>query len=367
MVCPECGRVYEEIVFSCPKCDRLTVFRYHGSGLKIDKKEPGIWRYRSLLPRAERVVSKGEGLTPVSRIEGVLVKNERHNPTGTYSDRASSVIASYVASRRFRMVKTEFEEDFTYSLVYYLGGISEVIAIVRDPLSLDYSDVSVLSQAKNVRLTTEDRPEGSAHIGYVGPLTVEGLKTIAFEIYERRLRVERVVVPARSGLLAYSIWKGFKDLEEAGVDASYEVIAASIKGSDGLFLRHLGASVKVVEVGREEVLDSLLKLWRRGVSTKPLSVAAFTVSESIGNSVAVVTIGFRPLSGRRHQNAVVRREIIRILKNYGESTAYGVWRRLPLYTLRGVYKVLEAMEERGEVCSEVRSAGGRKVRYYRAC
>ncbi len=367
LVCADCGRAYEEEVFACSSCGGLTVFEYPGSRFNIDRREPGIWRYRSLLPRLERVVSKGEGLTPVSRLGGVLAKNEQRNPTSTYSDRASSVIASYLSSRGVPGVRTRFEEDFTYSLVYYLEGVSAVEVVLDDPLSLDRSDVALLARARNVRLTSRGSSSDLVDLSYLNPLTVEGLKTIAFEIYERGLRVERVVVPARTGLLAYSVWKGFRDLEEAGAEPHYEVVAASIKGSGRPRVLDRAKSVRVVEVDGEEVLEFLARLWNRGVSTKPLSASAFAVAENLGSSVAVVTIGFRAPSGGRSGSAGLRREIVRVLESYGEATAYEIWRRLPVYTLRGTYKLLESMERRGEVCSEVRPRGERKVRYYIPC
>lgn len=367
LVCAKCGRAYDEITFTCPSCGWLTIFKYPGRAFRIDRAEPGIWRYSSLLPKLEKVVSKGEGLTPVNAVGGVLVKNERYNPTGTYSDRASSVIASYVLSKGIEAVSTRFEEDFTYSLAYYLSGVSSIEVVVDDPLSLDYLDVGILLRTKNVRLVSENRPPEPFLFSYAAPLTVEGLKTIAFEIHERRLRVDRVVVPARTGLLAYSVWKGFKDLEEVGMDASYEVVATAIKGARGLLITDLAKSVKVVEISGDEVLDSLLKLWKSGVKTKFLSASAYAIAENLGNSVAVVTMGFRPLSTGRRENREIRREIIRVLEYCGEATAYEVWKAFPTYSLRGMYKILEAMEKRDEVCSEFRSKGKRKVKYYRAC
>ncbi|MEM4831636.1 MAG: hypothetical protein QW740_04320 [Sulfolobales archaeon] len=366
LTCVKCGRVYSDEVLTCPSCGWPTVFTYSNKAFRIEKAEPGIWRYRSVLPKVDRVVSKGEGLTPVNSVGGVLVKNERYNPTGTYSDRASSVIASYALSRGFATVRTKFEEDFTYSLVYYLSGVSSVEVVVEDPLLLDYLDVDMLLRAGNVRLVFGES-KGTSLLGYASPLTIEGLKTIAFEIYERRLRVERVVVPIRTGLLAYSIWKGFRDLEDVGISTSYEVVAASIKGVGKPSLPVFAKSIRLVEISRDEAFDSLVKLWKNGIKTKSLSASAYAVAENLGNSVAVVTMGFRPLSASRRTDREMRKEIIRVLERVGEATAYEVWKVFPAYSLRGTYKVLESMEEIGEVCSEFKSRGRRKVKYYRVC
>src|SRR5579875_45269 len=49
----------------------------------------GMWRYRDVLPEAEPV-SLGEGWTPMTasrRYEGLLIKDEGANPTGTFKAR----------------------------------------------------------------------------------------------------------------------------------------------------------------------------------------------------------------------------------------------------------------------------------------
>ncbi|MEM2223629.1 MAG: pyridoxal-phosphate dependent enzyme [Acidilobaceae archaeon] len=365
LFCTNCRRTYSNIVLSCPNCGSLTIFKYHNARFEINKRMSGIWRYKSLLPTIDKIVSKGEGLTPINTIDSVLVKNERYNPTGSYSDRASSIIASYILSKKTGKVITRFEEDFTYSLVYYLTGISRVTVIVDDPLYLNYSDISILTRVGNVELVSTSEDLSVGVLNYVNPLTVEGLKTIAFELYERRVKVENIVVPAVRGLLAYSIWKGFRDLEESGLSTSYNIVATTIKGYSNI-MPSIRESFKVVEVSRDEVLAALLELGGKGVITKPLSISAFIIAKSLGNSIAILTIGFRP-PPRKHWSIGARREIIRILEEYGESTAYEVWKNLPVYTLRGVYRALKAMEEKGEVCSEFKTRGNRKVKYYKVC
>ncbi|MFN3268812.1 MAG: hypothetical protein ACK416_06105, partial [Zestosphaera sp.] len=82
---------------SCPRCGGMLSIHYGGACFQVRRDEKGIWRY-SLLPTFQTRVSLGEGLTPITVVDGVLVKNERFNPTGSYADRASSIIASYVRS-----------------------------------------------------------------------------------------------------------------------------------------------------------------------------------------------------------------------------------------------------------------------------
>jgi len=103
-----------------------------------------------------------------------------------------------------------------------------------------------------------------------------------------------------------------------------------------------------------------------GIKTNALSALAYAAAEELAGSLAVVTMGFKG-SGRRPGDSSVRRRIAEILGELGEATAYEIWKRVPVYTLRGTYKILSAMEKEGEVCSEVRPRGRRKVRYYTLC
>lgn len=364
--CISCGAIFNEVVFKCPKCGSLPVFRYLTRKFEICVKKPGIWRYSSNLPPVRDVVSRGEGLTPISKLGGVLVKNEKFNPTGTYSDRASSVIASYFLTNRISRVATYFEEDFTHSLAYYLSGISELEVLVREVLSLNVAELGAILNMGG-SLTTLPNGNITKYLDYVNPLTVEGLKTIAFEIVEKKIKVERIVVPVRSGVLAYSVYKGVRELVDAGVGIPYEVVAAMVKGESVPYITKLIKGIKFIEVGEEDVLESIVKLDRKGIKTKPISALAYAVAENLGKAVVVMTMGFKTTSYYGQRNVNVRGEVYRIVKEAGEVTAYGVWKKAPVYTLRGIYKLLHSMERRGEVCSEVVYEGSRKVKYYRLC
>ncbi|MEM1732254.1 MAG: hypothetical protein QXU22_04345 [Desulfurococcaceae archaeon] len=84
-------------------------------------------------PLFENRVTLGEGLTPVRRVEGILVKNEEFNPTGLYSDRASALISSFLGDTGATKVYVGYSEEFTKSLIYYLPGVS-LHAVASDQL-----------------------------------------------------------------------------------------------------------------------------------------------------------------------------------------------------------------------------------------
>jgi len=364
--CTLCGRVLEKPFSTCPYCGGLVVIEYSEYYFRVDKSKPGIWRYSSLLPQFTEIVSYGEGLTPISSVDDVLVKNEKRNPTGSYSDRASTVIASYAKSTRIDPLVTRYVEVFTQSLLYYLRNVARVRVLLEDLYLVSIDDLVKFMSMSSVDIKTAGvNSDWGVVIDYMNPLTVEGLKTIIFELCEKRLNVENIVVPMETGVLAYSLAKGLEDLKKAGLDPGYMVVAAIIKGIQvpDIVTR---SGIKVIEIEGDEVLSALSRLLKKGFVTKPISAVSYAVAENLKNSVAIITMGYKSYKvwvGRER----LRSEIIKILKERGALTAYEIWKENPTYTLRAYYKALKSMEVKGELCSKVVMKGGRRVKYYKLC
>lgn len=363
--CLKCGWREKGLHLKCPICGGVTVLEYEKASLSIERNEASIWRYRGLLPGFPRRISMGEGLTPLRVVNGVLVKNERKNPTGSYSDRASSIIASYLASTGRKIISVEYVEDFAYSVTYYTRGLVKGSIVVNDPFN---ADVDELISVHRAGFTIKIGDKGEADIPYINPLTIEGLKTILLEIYERKLRSENVIVPVETGTLAFSLCKALKELSYLGIDPGYVIIGAMVKGAEKPWLiDHCGSRVKIEEVDKTEALGALLELSRIGVRTKMVSALAYAVAKTIGNSIAVITVGEKHVRQRRNLSKLGS-EILGILEKQSELTAYEVWKILGRYSLRGVYKALKSLEELGLVCGKhVVKGVGRKVKTYSIC
>lgn len=363
--CARCGwrgalGAEELLRAACPKCGGLPLIRVEGARFEARRGERGVWRYSPLLPGFSTRISLGEGLTPVTEIDGVLVKNERLNPTGSYADRASAVLASYAKSAGATELCVEYVQDFTRSLVHYLHctGLKTRVA-TRDLLGVDGVDAFLLA-SRSVELDEACQEL----LRYANPLSVEGLKTIIFEIYERGVRAERVVVPASTGVLAVSLLKGLRDLNEAGAGASYEIVAAVLKGCKPPYLEGV-SGVRVAEVPGAELFETYRRLVGRGFRIKPIVALSYHVAENLGGSVAVATMGYK--APERRKDSDVRRLVLETLRRRGALTAYEIWKENPVYTLRAVYKAVGVMESRREICSEVVVKGRRKYKVYRLC
>ena len=276
----------------------------------------------------------------------MLVKNEKVNPTGSYADRASTVIASYITSKSFSNASISYEQDFSSSLSRYLYRYAKVVQCIDELFTIDSSELLKLLEFGEV-VTCSSMPQDTPVIEYVNALTVEGLKTIVFEVYEARVDVESVVVPARSDVLAFALAKGVKELRESGVDLSIDIVAVVPK--DAKAPKHLAGEelVKVVEVSGNEALEALNTLAKRGVYTSPLSAIASHVAKTLSKSLTVLTVGFRPRTVARRSE--LKEQVIKVLKDLGKATTYEVWGYISNYSLKGVYKALKSLVKEGVV------------------
>ena len=60
--------------------------------IDVDESQKTLWRYRSVLPKVNNIISLGEGYTPLQQLASDLyVKNETVNPTGSFKDRGMSL------------------------------------------------------------------------------------------------------------------------------------------------------------------------------------------------------------------------------------------------------------------------------------
>ncbi|MEM1645295.1 MAG: pyridoxal-5'-phosphate-dependent protein subunit beta [Ignisphaera sp.] len=346
----------------CPRCSGVLGVEYSKAIFKVVNGEKGLWRYSSLLPPIHSRISLGEGLTPLSRVGNKLfIKNEKYNPTGSYADRASAVIASYVRDLGIEKAVVSYVKDFTRSLTYYLLSAGVNVDVKVDSIfSVELEDI-VFFSSRDVGIAKVNAKGLS--LEYVNSLTIEGLKTIVFEVYEKRVNVERIVVPAETGLLALSIQKGLRDLQISGCEFNCEVIAAKIKGVDAPLLDGI-QGIHVIEVTEDEVYEAYKKLVSKGFKTKPLATLSYYVAELLGNAVAVVTMGFiSPSRGR----SIVKKHIVEILSKKSPLTAYEIWKEKPIYTLRAIYKAVKDMEAKGELCFDIMTRGKRKIKLYKLC
>ncbi|WP_439959496.1 pyridoxal-phosphate dependent enzyme [Vulcanisaeta thermophila] len=362
--CPRCG--YEGPGNRCPRCGFPMLLKPRGP-LRIRDDVPNIWRYSSALNFGGRFVTLNEGLTPLRRVGGVLVKDESRNPSGSFMDRGSVVFMSNYGGGGLVM---NFQEDFTLSMAMYadaLGINVEVYLGIDEPV--EYTELLRLLTLGNVRVRFG---VGDGVVSYGDPLILDGIKSIAYELYEQLGNFEGVVLPMERGFLSLAIYEGFRELREWGyIDGVPRFVLAthgSVVNNEVInWLVSRGA--RVVGVDDREITKSVVELSRYGIYAKPISATAYAVGKSLARDYVVLITGSGLREFRRNWRfgglTALQRRILSVMPSGARLTAYEVWQRLGgSHSVQGVYKALDSLVRRGLVRVDYEVRGGRKVRVY---
>jgi threonine synthase len=240
IACTNCGRPYPEtgLPYKCPVCGGLyddavpCIF----DPSRVDRSASGIWRYRHTfgLPADLPVVTLGEGDTPLRWKRAfhrkIAFKCEYNNPTGSFKDRGTAVLANWVQARGVREVVEDSSGNAGASLAAYArkanikarifvpGTASgpkrrqiETYGAELVPISGSRSDVS-----DAVRREADAGAVYASH-AYL-PFNLPGYATAAYEIYEGlgSRMPGAVLVPAGQGGLLLGLIRGFEALRVAG-------------------------------------------------------------------------------------------------------------------------------------------------------
>jgi len=260
--CVRCGaQVAADAGFAgCPGCaargvpaNALPAYDLSGyrprdrAALPVDPTQPGLFRYRALLPLDADgpVVSLGEGNTPLLParrlgaalgVERLYVKDETRNPTWSYKDRLAAVavsraaadkadtvvvsttgnhgaaVAAYAAAAGLRCVVLTLESvPQTMKTLMQVYG-AHVVALRTGPERWQLMAEAVRSRGWVPMSGFQNPPVGS------NPFGVDGYKTIAYELVDQLGGApDVVVVPTAYADGLAGIGRGFADLRALGV------------------------------------------------------------------------------------------------------------------------------------------------------
>jgi threonine synthase len=201
-----------------------------------------FWRYRSLLPQIENIVSLGEGGTPLHKAERLAerlglrelyLKDETRNPTNSFRDRAAALLTSNAINLKYDTLICATNGNLGASLAAY-SAKAELICHVIVPKLVDVGKLAQMlvydAVIEEFGETVDDsirRAEALAdETGWyqataeLNPLVIEAQKTIAYEVYEQFGVPDWFIVSMGGGGTTYSIWKGFKELKQLRITKS---------------------------------------------------------------------------------------------------------------------------------------------------
>jgi threonine synthase len=237
--CDNCGRVYplDKTPYKCLVCggifDISTPLPY--SSANIDLSQPGIWRYRNTfgLPDGADPVSLGEGTTPLLWVEvkgrQVAVKCENLNPTGSFKDRGSSVIAGFLKSRGISEVVEDSSGNAGASIAAYSAqaGIKSRIFIPASASGPKRRQIETYgaelvpvhgsrSDVTEAVLTEANKGMVYASHAYL-PFNLPGYATAAYEIFDQLGTAPSAIIsPCGQGGLLLGLAKGFEAIRQSG-------------------------------------------------------------------------------------------------------------------------------------------------------
>lgn len=201
---------------------------------EIDTARHSVWRYaKALLVDVEDAVSLGEGWTPLVTGDwgggAVLFKLEFTMPTGSFKDRGMTVMVSYLKSRGIRRVLEDSSGNAGASLSAYAAR-SGLACRILVPETASYPKIAQIAacgaDVVTIKGSRQDVAEAalrqSAEIFYAShnwqPFFVEGVKTLAYELWEQLgfRAPDNVVVPLGYGSSVLGCDRGFGELLRRG-------------------------------------------------------------------------------------------------------------------------------------------------------
>ncbi len=241
ITCTNCKRPTppESTAYQCPTCGGLldwdSDFPFDLN--LIDKTQPGIWRYRhsfglspSLAP-----VSLGEGATPLIWSEAlgrqVAFKCEYLNPTGSFKDRGSSLMISWLKQQGVQKTIEDSSGNAGASLAAYAAKAG-IQAEIYTPASasgpkrqqIEMFGATLMPVAgSRAEVTQAIRKAAAGGIPYAShaslPINLPGYATAAYEIFEQLGAFPgSLLVPAGQGGLLLGLIRGFEALIKSGIN-----------------------------------------------------------------------------------------------------------------------------------------------------
>jgi threonine synthase len=245
--CSHCNAGYPEqgIPYLCPKCGSIfdcVGFRYLPASIN-NKELPGIWRYRSTFdfPSDAPAISLGEGNTPLVWAEAfgyrMAFKCEYQNPTGSFKDRGSATLTSFLCTRGVVQAVEDSSGNAGASLAAYASraGLKVSIYVPETASGPKRRQIEAYgAEVINIPGQRSNAADAVRHVADMGvvyashaylPFNLPGYATIAYEIVEQLgMSPGAFICPAGQGGLLLGAARGFSALLAAGIIDRYPIL-----------------------------------------------------------------------------------------------------------------------------------------------
>jgi threonine synthase len=247
IICRDCQSPYpiDQTPYRCIHCDGIYEFSHHPEfDLDlIERKLPGIWRYQHTfcLEKKSPIISLGEGNTPLVWAKAfekeIAFKLEFLNPTGSFKDRGTAPMISFLKSRDIVDAIEDSSGNAGASFAAYAAyaGISAKIFVPSyasgpKKTQIEFYGADVVS-VPGPRSKAAEAAEAAAQEGMVYashaylPHGILGYATVAYELFDQLGSVPGTVIsPTGQGSLLLGVGIGFNALMQAGITNQLPVL-----------------------------------------------------------------------------------------------------------------------------------------------
>jgi threonine synthase len=323
VICSNCRQPYPShgTPYRCPHCSGFFDFPVlPGFDLrKIDPAQPGIWRYRHTfgLSAGAPLVTIGEGNTPLVWLNAfgrkIAFKLEYLNPTGSFKDRGSAILVSFLRSRGIREAVEDSSGNAGASYAAYAAAAG-IKARVYVP---DYASgpkraqieaygaevIRILgTRLKTTEIALKAVEKGAIYASHAYmPYGLAGYATLAYEFFEQLGDTPgTVVMPAGQGGLLLGVGRGFENLRRAGlIERLPEALGWVAEGetlAEGVRVRQPLRGDRVLQIVRDSggqmlavdepaILPGQAALAQLGQYVEPTSAIVWNALEQLGDQL----------------------------------------------------------------------------------
>ena len=231
----------------CRECGKPLLVRYDLETAKrtltrdsIAAREPGMWKWRELLPHDGEPVSLGEGETPIVPLRqtggpSLLVKDEGRLPTGSFKARGLAMAVTMAKQFGIDRIAMPTNGNAGAALAAY-GARAGIETVVICPAETPLTNVTeTAAYGARVYVADGQIDECGALVGKGAaqglwfdcstlkePYRLEGKKVMGFELAEQLgwELPDAIFYPTGGGTGLIGMWKAFDELEAVGLIGS---------------------------------------------------------------------------------------------------------------------------------------------------
>ncbi len=274
--CTNCNTQFSEseVSYLCPSCNKSnsavlppkgvlkTIYNYQQlikEGISFSKLKQN--NFLDILPinSLKSLPNLKIGNTPIYSIDKInnsklnfnlFLKDDSQNPTYSFKDRASAIVSAYAKEKGFNTIVAASTGNAGSSLAGICAAQNQK-AIIIVPKSAPIAKLTQIlmygATIIPVKGTYDDAFDLSVNateeFGWYNrntafnPLTIEGKKTVAFELFEQMdFKIpDHIFVPVGDGVIISGVYKGFEDLLRLQIiDHMPIIVAVQAKKSDNL-------------------------------------------------------------------------------------------------------------------------------------